>query len=85
MVGQVWEWCTTLWGADMTTPSFRFPWVDDGRESLDAAPEIRRVLRGGCFSSGRVKANGIYRGSLEPSGFWRGNGFRIVVSGLVTV
>jgi formylglycine-generating enzyme required for sulfatase activity len=80
MAGQVWEWCTTLWGADMTAPSFAFPWKDDGREALDAGPNVRRVLRGGCFSSGRHKANGIYRGSLEPNGFWRGNGFRIVVS-----
>lgn len=80
IAGQVWEWCTTLWGADMTAPSFRFPWADDGREALDAALQIRRVLRGGCFSSGQAKANGVYRGSLEPDGFWRGNGFRIVVA-----
>jgi formylglycine-generating enzyme required for sulfatase activity len=80
MAGQVWEWCTTLWGSDMTSPSFAFPWTEDGREALDAAPNVRRVLRGGCFSSGRNKANAIYRGSLEPNGFWRGNGFRIVVS-----
>lgn len=80
MAGQCWEWCTTLWGDDMTTPGFAFPWADDGRESLGAAPQVRRVLRGGCFSSGRAKANGVYRGSLEPHGFWRGNGFRIVVA-----
>lgn len=80
MAGQVWEWCTTLWGPDMAAPGFRYPWAGDGREALDAAPAIRRVLRGGCFSSGRAKANGVYRGSLEPAGFWRGNGFRIVVA-----
>jgi len=79
MAGQVWEWGTTLWGGDMTTPHFRYPWAMDGREALDAGPTVRRVLRGGCFSSGRAKANAVYRGSLEPSGFWRGNGFRIVV------
>jgi len=38
------------------------------------------VLRGGCFSSPREKACVSYRGSLEPQGFWRGNGFRVVVS-----
>lgn len=79
MAGQVWEWTTTLWGKDMGTPSFTYPYRDDGREDLDAGPSFRRVLRGGCFSSNRLKANGIYRGSLEPDGFWRGNGFRIVV------
>ncbi|SMC49445.1 SUMF1/EgtB/PvdO family nonheme iron enzyme [Rhizobium sp. RU36D] len=80
MAGQVWEWATTLWGDDMATPSFRYPYRDDGREAPDAGPTIRRVLRGGCFSSGLAKACCTYRGSLEPDGFWRGNGFRIVVS-----
>lgn len=84
MTGQVWEWCTTLWGENMATPSFRYPWRDDGRESLIASDGIRRVLRGGCFSSGRLKASCTYRGSLEPNGFWRGNGFRIVVAPLRT-
>lgn len=79
MAGHVWEWCTTLWGEDMTTPSFPYPWKDDDREDLDAPEQVRRVLRGGCFSSPKIKANCTYRGSLEPSGFWRGNGFRIVV------
>ncbi|WP_209594571.1 formylglycine-generating enzyme family protein [Jiella mangrovi] len=80
MAGQVWEWCTTLWGRDMAAPSFAFPWQADGREALDAPANIRRVLRGGCFSSPAWKANGVYRGSLEPAGSWRGNGFRIVVA-----
>ncbi|WYZ42725.1 hypothetical protein EsH8_VI_000424 [Colletotrichum jinshuiense] len=80
MAGHVWEWCTTLWGEDMATPSFRYPWQIDGREALDAPEKIRRVLRGGCFSSPKIKANCTYRGSLEPSGFWRGNGFRVVVA-----
>jgi iron(II)-dependent oxidoreductase len=80
MAGQVWEWCTTLWGEDMATPSFRYPYRDDGREEKDAGPAVRRVLRGGCFSSGQQKACCTYRGSLEPDGFWRGNGFRIVVA-----
>ncbi|SFV27149.1 iron(II)-dependent oxidoreductase [Devosia crocina] len=80
MAGQVWEWTTTLWGDGMATPSFTYPYADDGREDPDAGPAIRRVLRGGCFSSTSLKACCSYRGSLEPNGFWRGNGFRIVVS-----
>ena len=80
MAGQVWEWCTTLWGPDMATPSFAFPWQADGREALDPPADIRRVLRGGCFSSPAWKANGVYRGSLEPAGSWRGNGFRVIVA-----
>ena len=84
MAGHVWEWCTTLWGEDMATPSFGYPWREDGREALNAPEQVRRVLRGGCFSSPKTKANCTYRGSLEPSGFWRGNGFRIVVGKVET-
>ncbi|WHA43791.1 SUMF1/EgtB/PvdO family nonheme iron enzyme [Agrobacterium larrymoorei] len=84
MAGQVWEWCSTLWGEDMASPSFQYPYRNDGREDDDAAPSIRRVLRGGCFSSGKLKACCTYRGSLEPDGFWRGNGFRIVVAKIKT-
>lgn len=80
MAGQVWEWATTLWGDDMATPSFAYPYANDGREAETADPSVRRVLRGGCFSSGATKACCTYRGSLEPNGRWRGNGFRIVVS-----
>lgn len=79
MAGQVWEWTTTLWGEDMATPRFTYPWAADGREDPDGPADVRRVLRGGCFLSPREKANCIYRGSLEPDGYWRGNGFRIVV------
>ena len=81
MTGQVWEWTSTLWGADMSVPGWRYPYdPDDGREAEPAHPSLRRVLRGGCFSSDRSKACCTYRGSLEPDGFWRGNGLRIVVS-----
>lgn len=80
MAGQVWEWCTTLWGEDMASPAFKYPWKNDEREALQGPEKIRRVLRGGCFSSPKAKANCTYRGSLEPAGFWRGNGFRIVVA-----
>ncbi|KAF2164074.1 hypothetical protein M409DRAFT_37122 [Zasmidium cellare ATCC 36951] len=81
MAGNVWEWCTTLWGEDMATPRFRYSWrQDDGREDQEAPVTVRRVLRGGCFSSGMAKANCTYRGSLEPTGRWRGNGFRVVIA-----
>ncbi len=80
MAGQVWEWCSTLWGEDMAAPTFAYPWRDDGRDDATAPDRVRRVLRGGCFSSVPEKASATYRGSLEANGFWRGNGFRIVVA-----
>jgi iron(II)-dependent oxidoreductase len=81
MAGQVWEWVSTLWGRAMATPDFAYPWrPDDGREEVGAPDAVRRVLRGGCFASPATKANALYRGSLEADGFWRGNGFRIVIA-----
>ncbi len=80
MAGQVWEWCSTLWGEDMALPSFTYPYREDGREDVSAPDRVRRVLRGGCFSSVPLKASATYRGSLEAQGYWRGNGFRIAVA-----
>lgn len=79
MAGQVWEWCSTLWGEDMALPSFTYLYWEDGREDVSAPDRLRGVLRGGCFSSGPLKASATYRGSLEAQGYWRGNGFRIAV------
>ena len=48
--GNVWEWTRSLWGDDWKKPSYRYPYKpDDGRENLDAADNIHRVLRGGAF------------------------------------
>jgi gamma-glutamyl hercynylcysteine S-oxide synthase len=81
MCGQVWEWISTLWGVKMDHPDILFPYdADDGRENLLADEAIRRVLRGGSFSSPSQKTSCTYRGSLEPAGSWRGDGFRIVVA-----
>jgi iron(II)-dependent oxidoreductase len=80
MAGQVWEWTSTLWGTNMATPDFKYPYAPrDGRENSAAPADVRRVLRGACFLSPQEKANCVYRGSLEPDGFWRGNGFRVAV------
>jgi gamma-glutamyl hercynylcysteine S-oxide synthase len=80
MTGQVWEWTSTLWGIDPARPARPYPWHPEDDAGDEAPAHIRRVLRGGCFSSHRDKATCTYRGSLEPGGFWRGNGFRIAVS-----
>jgi len=80
MTGQVWEWTSTLWGSDPAKPAKPYPWHPQDDAAAPAPANIRRVLRGGCFSSHQGKATCTYRGSLEPGGFWRGNGFRIVVS-----
>ncbi len=82
MNGMVWEWNSTLWGTNPKTPDFPYPYdPNDGRENSMHAPDnIRRCMRGGSFGSTADHATCCYRGGLEPIGFWRGDGFRIVVS-----
>ncbi|KAF5874744.1 putative serine threonine protein kinase protein [Botrytis fragariae] len=83
MVGNVWEWCSTLWGENVSTSSFSYPCRgEDGRENVDAGAQSRRLIRGGCFSSSRKEVSCTYRGSLEPMEWRRENGFRIVVANL---
>ena len=82
MNGLVWEWNSTLWGNNPKKPDFPYPYNDkDGRENSKNAPNnIRRCMRGGSFGSAADHATSTYRGGLEPIGFWRGDGFRIVIS-----
>ncbi|CAI6327465.1 unnamed protein product [Periconia digitata] len=81
MAGNVWEWCSTIWGDHTRHRMFLYPYIaDDGREELDADWALRRVLRGGSFAAPAEKISVSYRGHLEPGDSWRGNGFRIVVS-----
>jgi iron(II)-dependent oxidoreductase len=81
MGGQVWEWTLSLWGKNMHAPQFRYPYdSEDGREDPKADADVRRVLRGGSFGGTYDRAGCAFRGGLEPTGFWRGDGFRIVVA-----
>ena len=50
MAGNVWEWTRSLWGKDVNTPEFKYPYVaGDGREDLNAGEDVRRVVRGGAW------------------------------------
>jgi formylglycine-generating enzyme required for sulfatase activity len=62
MAGNVWEWTRSLWGDDVATPRFTYPYVlDDGREDVKAPDHIRRVLRGGAFGSNHRHVRCAYR------------------------
>ena len=81
MVGNVWEWTSSLWGKDWNAPEFKYPYDPrDGRENLEAGDEVRRVLRGGAFNNNRNNARCAYRNRNNPNDDWNNNGFRIVVS-----
>ena len=52
MAGNVWEWTRSLWGDDVDEREFKYPYdPEDGREDLEARDDVRRVLRGGSFST----------------------------------
>lgn len=81
MAGNVWEWTVSLWGADVNKPDFKYPYqAKDGREELTAGDKIRRVGRGGSFSSSQYFARCASRGRAHPS--FRSNhwGCRVAVS-----
>jgi len=73
MAGNVWEWTRSLWG-------YQYPYkLNDGRENLEAARDVRRVLRGGAFGYVLRRMRCAYRGGLGPDGRSRNIGFRGVV------
>jgi len=79
MSGNVWEWTQSLWGKDLQTPDFQYPYrTDDGRENLAAHYDITRVVRGGAFYSyARGVRCAVRLGDL-PSRCSRDIGFRVV-------
>jgi formylglycine-generating enzyme required for sulfatase activity len=80
MAGNVFEWAMSLWGMDWGKPDFKYPYnPTDGRENLEAADDIRRVLRGGSFSGTLDNARCAFR--HRGNSYFRDNryGFRVVV------
>jgi formylglycine-generating enzyme required for sulfatase activity len=81
MIGDVFEWTRSLWGAAWAKPDFGYPYhFDDGkREALDAATDIKRVVRGGSWYYARYVARCAYRFGLVPDNRSNGIGFRVVL------
>jgi formylglycine-generating enzyme required for sulfatase activity len=79
MAGNVWEWCSTLWGKESTEPDFPYPYDRrDGRENLES--EGLRVLRGGSWYFSRGYARCTFRYRLPPTAGRDYIGFRIAYS-----
>jgi len=67
MGGNVWQWTRSLWGPADDRPGWPYPYrPDDGRESPEAGPEARRVLRGGSWTRGHVFARAAFRFGHAP-------------------
>jgi formylglycine-generating enzyme required for sulfatase activity len=84
MVGNAREWTSTLWGDAPREPAnhYRYPWIADGRDDLDAPLTTRRIYRGGR-GTGEAAYYCSKRGALLPdqSGPRRNrHGFRIVLN-----
>jgi iron(II)-dependent oxidoreductase len=79
MVGNVWEWTSTIWG--QTESEYGYPYrPDDGREDLTA--DKWRVLRGGSFEYGPDQLRCTVRMGYPPNVTTRATlrfGFRVVV------
>ena len=78
MAGNVWEWTLGLWGKDWLKPQFGYPYnPSDGREDVQAADDIRRVVRGGSCIDGARGVRCTYRGCDAPSLRFGSDGFRV--------
>lgn len=81
MSGNIWEWTTTLWGAERHTRSFVYPYrFDDGRDDEQADDGFFRVARGGSFKDEPHTLRSACR-DLDPPRFSLNNlGMRVVVA-----
>lgn len=82
VAGNVWEWCSSRWGANPGKPDFGYPYdVTDERENLQTID--LRLLRGGSWFSDRRNARCAFRLRYIPGLYYVNVGFRVVVVSLV--
>jgi formylglycine-generating enzyme required for sulfatase activity len=72
MIGNVWEWTTTIYDR----VRFPYPFAEDGRDNLQGNQV--RVLRGGSYSSPPSRLRIAFRYAISSSGAEDINGFRCV-------
>jgi formylglycine-generating enzyme required for sulfatase activity len=78
MVGNVWEWTSTLWGLETSKPLFPYPFnLGDGRQNLNADETYYRVLRGGAYDRYAKYIRATYRRRLSPMRKYSVVGFRV--------
>ncbi len=84
MIGNIREWTCTIWGEKRREPDkrYRYPWVDDGRNDIEAGVHLRRVYRGGGYDDPRDRLRCSSRDGYspdKPGPPGRRHGFRIVL------
>ena len=81
MAGNAWEWTRSVWGKDVNTPAFKYPYVaGDGREDLNAGEEERRVVRGGAWYLNDQDVRAAIRNRILPAYRSSDRGVRVVIS-----
>jgi formylglycine-generating enzyme required for sulfatase activity len=79
-IGNVWEWTSTLWGANWQESDFAYPYQpDDGREDLAAAESVYRIFRGGSFKDEPNQLRSSARRWYAPSHADKSRGFRVAL------
>jgi hypothetical protein len=84
MVGNIFEWTCSLWGIDWRKPddAYRYPWKPDKRNDPYAHNDIRRIIRGGPYSSDNENPRCSRRtqDTINSRGMERGRyGFRVIM------
>ncbi len=80
MLGNVWEWTSTLWGTDWKNPDYSYPYrADDGREDLEADATFHRLFRGGSFGDEVAQLRCSTRRWYAPDHADKARGFRVVL------
>ncbi len=81
MAGNAWDWTRSLWGKDVNTPEFKYPYVaGDGREDLNAGEDVHRVVRGGSWNFGVRHMRAALRVGNVPTDRNANRGLRVVLS-----
>ena len=79
MVGNVWEWTSTLWGDDWREATFTYPYQPDDRENPEASAAVYRIYRGGAFNDDGTLLGCSIRNYYAPHIKCRDIGFRVVM------
>ncbi len=72
------EWTSTLWGEDWKKAQFTYPYKNDGRENLKAAPTFYRIYRGGAVYDDTWPDRSI-RGCHAPTAYDKNLSFRVAL------
>jgi formylglycine-generating enzyme required for sulfatase activity len=74
-------WTRSLLGKPWLGPEFGYPYDPaDGRENLEAGPEVDRAVRGGSWTVDARRLRCAFRDGLPPTSRHSADGFRVVVS-----